>query len=246
MKNLDVDSVISQCLLAGDLNKINSIVGRYLASQHIKSYAFTYYSFFPSSQRKLKYDFASPALLPWHRHYLDSQYEDTDQTLQWSKRALTPVYWDVHAQRRAAKTPREKRIREESIAFGIEKGIAFPIHGPENDFAVFVVHQRKGEDWFDKKQLSFHAELFPLIYHYYAAVKAQLDKNAVVEDDYHLTRREQQCLRLTAKNYVAKDIASSLNITERTVHYHMQNVNKKLGVKHKYQAVSKARELAMV
>lgn len=37
-----------------------------------------------------------------------------------------------------------------------------------------------------------------------------------------------------------KAISKELNITERTVNYHIQRLNKKLGVKNKYQAVIKA------
>lgn len=231
---------------ASSIEKSTTLLDSFLNQLGIKSYAFTYYSQYPTSRRKLRYEYASCALKAWHEHYIASQYEDTDQTLQANKIGNIPVFWDVHKQLAQAKTIREKRIREESIEFGIEKGLCIPVHGPQDDFAVLVLHQRKDEKCLHDA-LNNMGVFMAVGHYYYASIKRFLDVNEMPEKAlYQLTRREQHCLNLTAKELLAKDIAKMLNLTERTVHFHLQNVNKKLGVKNKYQAVLKARECGLL
>jgi DNA-binding NarL/FixJ family response regulator len=55
-----------------------------------------------------------------------------------------------------------------------------------------------------------------------------------------LTQREQEVLCLLAKGLRNKEIASQLNITERTVKSHVANIIAKLGVSSRTEAVSQA------
>lgn len=41
-----------------------------------------------------------------------------------------------------------------------------------------------------------------------------------------LTKREQECLRLTAEGFRLEMIAQLLKISKRTVNFHLQNANK--------------------
>jgi len=56
----------------------------------------------------------------------------------------------------------------------------------------------------------------------------------------YLTRREQEVLCLLAHGLRNKEIASQLNIAERTVKSHVANIIAKLGVKCRTEAVSRA------
>jgi two-component system, NarL family, response regulator LiaR len=56
----------------------------------------------------------------------------------------------------------------------------------------------------------------------------------------HLTKREQEVLCLLAKGLRNKEIASQLNIAERTVKSHVANIIAKLGVSSRTEAVSQA------
>ena len=57
-----------------------------------------------------------------------------------------------------------------------------------------------------------------------------------------LTERELDCLRRAAGGDTAKQIARDLDITERTVRFHLANVYRKLGVQRRSQAVAVAYE----
>ena len=52
-----------------------------------------------------------------------------------------------------------------------------------------------------------------------------------------LTKREKQVFEMLIKNKSTRDIAKSLNISEKTIRNHISNVMQKLGVKGRTQAV---------
>ena len=52
-----------------------------------------------------------------------------------------------------------------------------------------------------------------------------------------LTKREEEVFSLLVKNQSTKEIAESLNISEKTVRNHISNAMQKLGVKGRAQAV---------
>ena len=54
-----------------------------------------------------------------------------------------------------------------------------------------------------------------------------------------LTDREKLCITLTEKLWRVEQIAKELGISMRTVNFHIQNANKKLGTHNKYQTVYK-------
>lgn len=52
-----------------------------------------------------------------------------------------------------------------------------------------------------------------------------------------LTKREKEVFEMLITNKTTKDIASTLNISEKTVRNHISNVMQKLGVKGRASAV---------
>lgn len=52
-----------------------------------------------------------------------------------------------------------------------------------------------------------------------------------------LTKREKEIFKLLIENKTTKDIASLLNISEKTVRNHISNVIQKLGVAGRSQAI---------
>lgn len=223
---------------AKTFEEINQALQRYLLLFNIKTFAFTYYFQYPTAQQKPKYDFSSTNFATWHKHYIQESYEDIDTTLQSVYKTTLPVLWNLEQQLKEAKTPREKQMRLDSIKFGIERGVCIPVHGPNKDFAVLLLVQMQGETCLEQWD-KFQHEIFVAAYHYHFYLKKLLICN-LTEQTLHLNKRELQCLILTAKQYSAKQVAEQLGITERTVHYHIQRLNKKFGAKYKHEALLKA------
>ena len=187
----------------------------------------------------MKYDFATSNFKTWHEHYLGENYEEIDSTLESVYQATLPQFWDLQQQLKDSTSEKEKQMRLDSIAFGSEKGLSIPIHGPQEDFANFLVVQMRGETCLNHWQ-DIQYELFAAAYFYYSYLQKFLLKTQPPVAKHQLTSREIQCLVLIAKQYPVSMIAKSLHITERTVNYHIQRLNKKLGTKSKYQSVAKA------
>jgi len=65
-------------------------------------------------------------------------------------------------------------------------------------------------------------------------------KNPTLEDQYHLTKREREILRMIINGTPNKEIADSLGKSVRTVETHRFNIMKKLGVNNAIDMVNKA------
>jgi DNA-binding NarL/FixJ family response regulator len=62
------------------------------------------------------------------------------------------------------------------------------------------------------------------------------------EDNYCLTRRERQVLRLLNRGCTNKEISQEMQTTERTVEFHIFNLKQKLGVNSRLEAALWAKE----
>jgi DNA-binding CsgD family transcriptional regulator len=64
--------------------------------------------------------------------------------------------------------------------------------------------------------------------------------------DYAITGREKEVLQLLARGLLATSIATRLNLSPRTVHKHLGNIYRKLGVHDRLVAVSIARNSGLL
>lgn len=244
-KNLDLFTFENKLKAAQSIDDINIIFQEYLSKHQITTFSFTYYSYYLNSLNKTKYDYATPNFKSWHEHYLSENYEEIDSTLATEHSISLPVFWDLQQQLQNATSEKEKQMRLDSIAYGAEKGLSIPVHGPQEDFANVLIVQMRGETCLTYWQ-EIQYELFAAAYYYYFYIKKQLLKTQKPIEKHQLTQREIQCLVLISKQYPVPLIAKNLHITERTVNYHIQRLNKKLGTKNKYQSVAKAIKLNLI
>ncbi len=234
----DFDQKLTIC---ENLKQAESVLKQYLSAYHFSCYAFTYYAGHIKTGQPLHFDCVSQDLLPWHRYYLQEKYADVDRTLEQSFLQTKPLHWSVHEQLSQAKNIRERRIREESIEFGIDMGLSIPVHGPNGDFATMTLHQLQGEHCLKQYETLQYEWLAAthIFYHYIKKIllaHARYDQKAIP-----LSKREKQCLSLTAQDCRVEEIALQLNISPRTVNFHLQNANKKLGTRNKYQSIHRSR-----
>ena len=223
-------------------NKIadcDQALSHYLNKKGITTFSFTYYAYHPNSANKLKYDMCSPDFRVWHQHYLEEQYNDVDSTLSFVYHNSLPIYWNLQQQLAHATSETERKMREDSIAFGAESGLSIPIHGPHNNFAILLLVQMKNESC-NLKQAQAQYEFLAAAHCYYHYIQPHLLDGVGEKELFGLTQREIQCLLLIAKHYSVKQMAQQLEVSERTINFHIQKINKKLGMKNKYQSLAKA------
>jgi DNA-binding CsgD family transcriptional regulator len=207
----------------------------------ISAYAFTYYAHHPLASNRIRYDFCAKKFDRWHQHYLEENYERCDNFLETAYHATTPIFWTVDQQIKEAKTEREKQMRLDAKAFGAQKGICIPLHGPDDHFACLLVVEMTGETCLTQStELPYTLMTIAQLYFHFLREILPHKSLKHTKAQYGLTQRELHCLSLVARDLSVPKIAAIMNITERTVNYHIQKINKKLGTKNKYQSLAKA------
>jgi LuxR family transcriptional activator of bioluminescence operon len=217
----------------------------YLNKKGITTFSFTYYAYHPNSANRLKYEMCSNNFRSWHEHYLAEQYNNIDSTLSFVYKNHLPIYWNLKQQLAQATSETERKMREDSIAFGAELGLSIPIHGPHNNFANLLLVQMQNQQC-NLQDSRAQYEFFVVAHHYYHYIQPHLLDQLSEKEAFYLTQREIQCLTLIAEQYSVKEIAQRLELSERTVNFHIQKINKKMGTKNKYQSLAKAIEYQLL
>ncbi|KTD69126.1 MULTISPECIES: helix-turn-helix transcriptional regulator [Legionella] len=235
----------NELVQARSLAECDLTLSDYLSKRGITTFSFTYYAYHPNSANHLKYDMCSANFKSWHQHYLEEQYQNIDSTLSFVYNNHLPIYWNLKQQLAQATSESERAMRKDSIAFGSEAGLSIPIHGPHNNFAILLLVQMQNQQC-NLQDTSAQYEFFVAAHLYYHYIQTHLLEQVSEKEAFHLTQREIQCLLLIAEQHSVKEISQRLEISERTVNFHIQKINKKLGTKNKYQSLAKALEYQLL
>jgi DNA-binding CsgD family transcriptional regulator len=118
-------------------------------------------------------------------------------------------------------------------SLGVVDALAVPIHYPGADLGLCVsVADHPIED--SNERLALHAA--SLYAHQRCRALGGLTEASSVKAP--LTPRELECLRWVLQGKSDTDIAKILGISHTTVHFHIEQVKKKLGVKTRTQAAA--------
>ncbi len=79
-----------------------------------------------------------------------------------------------------------------------------------------------------------------------AVQRIVLSKGPVALKSVNLTDREKECLLWAAEGKTGWEIANIVNISERTVTFHLQNAAHKMGVVNRQQAISRALSMGLI
>ncbi|MBA2656629.1 MAG: LuxR family transcriptional regulator [Tatlockia sp.] len=239
--NKDLENLENHLATAKFISACDQALNIFLKQKGINTFSFTYYAYHPHSENKLKYDMCSANFKVWHQHYLEEEYNNIDSTLPIVYNNHLPTYWNLQQQFAQASSDSERKMRQDSIDFGAREGLSIPLHGAHNNFAILLIVQMRN-DQCNLQAKALQHELFIAAYLYFHFIQTHLLNEVLDEKSFRLTQREIQCLLLIAKHFSVKQMAQSLELTERTVNFHIQKLNKKMGTKNKYQSLAKALE----
>jgi DNA-binding CsgD family transcriptional regulator len=172
----------------------------------------------------------------WQRHYYQNNYVDIDPVVRAGLGGILPIDWaDVDRSQRVV-----QRFFSEAQDFDIgHQGLSFPIRGRMNEFALFSVTSNvTDKEWQDIRQrLMPQLMLIAHHFHHYALLHAGVEPPNYAQ---RLSQREKECLRWRASGKSDWDIAHIMNISERTVKFHLENARAKLDAINTTHAVAKA------
>lgn len=178
----------------------------------------------------------------WTSHYFDSGYFSIDPVIAHCTHHITPVAWH-----RLAIPPRSAsaRMMGEAGEFGLCSGLTVPVHSPHGELGLlsFAADQCTPAARRAAEHATAHAQLLSGYLH--EAMRRVLDLQPA-PGAAQLTAREQECLRWVADGKSSWETARVLNLSERTVNFHIGRSMEKLDVCNRQHAVARATLLGLL
>ncbi len=233
--------VIDAVLEAESVDRLHSICASVCRDHGFDR--FIYGARIPTSFVKPYFIFISGYPREWREHYNANNYMVIDPTVQYCAQNITPMAWDDGLLR--SDSGEVRRFMSEARDFGLNSGVSFPIHTAQGDFAMlsFASDRLEGQQGCIQRVLPL-GQLFAAYLH--EAVRRIFNSDVLALAKVDLTQRERECLLWATEGKTAWETSQILNISERTVTFHLQNVQGKLGVNNRQQAVARAVSLGII
>lgn len=145
---------------------------------------------------------------------------------------------------------KSRKVLEVAFDHGLTEGYVLPVHamdayGRPASSLISLFWTERAEDmvlgqtipnWFRLVALSYHERVLAL----------RGARDGVTEPPPPLTDRERDCLLWACRGKTNVETGMILNISERTVKFHMENAMQKLGVHNKFHAIAMAIHLGII
>jgi len=178
----------------------------------------------------------------WYARYLAGGYFKVDPVVRYARTTSLPAIWTDEM----FHDGKSAEFWEEARAFGLSYGLTFAVHEQPGVTGIFSLARDRPLDLppLDMAALIGRAQMFASMLHH-AVSRIDLPKLLPVQN-VTLTPRERECLRWSADGKTAWEIGRILNIAERTVVFHVNNVIQKMGAANKTQAIVRAVALQLL
>lgn len=198
---------------------ITKIIEEYLSQIHAKQYSIVIIN--PLNDASI----ISNMSKQWEMAFIKRKLHLNSNIVLEAKKKITPFRW-------AAQNIDNEDIRQLSEKYNIHCGLSFVIK-IKTDFIIFTIY-------FDKHDKAFlnlyskrkHQILFDVL--------SLFEDNYVFKPKYSFTSRETEIMNLLKIGKTYSEIAIILDITERTVRFHINNMLNKLEVTSVRYAIFKA------
>lgn len=206
---------------------------------------FIYGARIPTSFVKPSFIFISGYPKAWRDHYMANNYMVIDPTVKYCAQNITPLSWDGDSMQKK-ENAEIRRFMSEAQDFGIKSGVSFPVHTAQGDSAMLTFASEQGQSESPPRiqRVLPMGQLFAAYLH--EAVRRIFDNDVLALSKVELTQREKQCLLWATEGKTTWETSQILRISERTVTFHLQNVQGKLGVGSRQQAVARAVSLGII
>jgi DNA-binding CsgD family transcriptional regulator len=184
----------------------------------------------------------------WRRYCADRGKDLLPGTLRrLALQEVTPLPWNKIA-------ARQSRPFAKAGQFGLGTGVSCSVHGPHGQWSLTSFALARTGPSAERHILAVlsDCQLAACAVHYTAARIARRGLDPVVPLRFQsahrkiLSNRERQCLIQSAGGKTTLEIGQALQISERTVVFHLSNVRRKLGAANSRHAVAKAFSLKLI
>jgi LuxR family quorum-sensing system transcriptional regulator SolR len=169
----------------------------------------------------------------WMTHYRENDFLTIDPTVRLGERSPELIVWSDQT---FASAP---RLWTDARDFGLSVGIAQPSWAAHGMFGLLTL-ARSNEPLSRSEVSHLSKQVLVATNLFHALMCRLLEPKLLPGVRISLTPREREVMRWTGEGKTAHSIGGILNISERTVNFHINNVLAKLNSTNKIQAVVKA------
>lgn len=175
----------------------------------------------------------------WQTQYQAKNYLEIDPTVQNAMRSFLPILWTDELFCPA------RDLWEEARSFGLRYGWAQSIRDFNGTVGMLTL-ARSNEPITETELNAKRSKITWLTQAAHLGMSRCLTPKLIPEVDAKLSNREIAVLRWTADGKTSSEISCILNIAERTVNFHINNVMAKLNAANKTSAAIKAAMLGLL
>lgn len=173
---------------------------------------------------------------PWLDRYWDKGYFALDPVIEYCSHHVLPIAWEQLVPRSSAAN---RQVMNEASEFGLRSGISMPMHGPHGELGIMSFAQTSSPTR-ARRSIEHAMPVVQLLAGYVHEAVRRV--SGLVEEDppARLSVRERDCLRWASDGKTSWEISKLLNISERTVNFHLDNSAAKLKAVSRQHAIAKA------
>lgn len=173
----------------------------------------------------------------WFKIYFQEDMQKNDPVVRYCFENTAPIRWSKLVLMQEYVTPIGEQIMAAAQGFGLLDGLSVPIKAPSGEIALLslatCVEARLDDRINQALMLALPFSNF-LFENY---MRFQCDR----ADRYlPLTEREKECLFWACEGKTAWEMSKIIDVSERTVIFHLTSATKKLGASNRQHAVAKA------
>lgn len=174
----------------------------------------------------------------WLKMYFDQSMQKDDPVVKYCFTNTEPVRWDELMHMEEYMSPEGERIMAKAIDIGLLNGISIPLNAPGGKFAILSLATSNILQ-VDERMLNVlpYAQSFSVSL---LEAFSRIDTIKLEASSNRLTPREIECLFWACEGKTTWEIAKIVDISERTIIFHLTSATKKLGAANRQHAVAKA------
>ena len=234
--NRSLDHTLSELSGVHDDDAMRRTVAAYLAGNGFAGFLFSIYA---DTHTHLMASCGQDLMI----RYRKDQFYLIDPISRQARVSWLPVPWDARDYLSRC-SGEQARLFETTLEHGYERGISVPIHGPSGSLDMLVGLSRHSERDFHQGKATWQSELMVIGAHMSSVYHGVLHREETGTAE--LTRRELECLHWTAQGKTAWEVSRVLDVSERTVQFHIRNACGKLNAVSKHQAALKATSMGLI
>jgi len=211
-------------------------------SRIVHDLGFDYFSFY----LRFSLPITKPAVIQlnnypqaWVDHYRGHNYLTVDPTIAHGQKSVAPILWQD------SMTNGPRLFWQDAYDHGLRAGLAQSCHGPGSTYGL--LNLGCSDQRFSDKELRTQSYQLGWLVHAVNQSVNNLQRDHMLPGiNNKLTAREIEVLRWTADGKTASEVGSIMEISERTVNFHVGNSLVKLDASNKTAAVIKAAMLGLL